>query len=129
MGNADVVGLLAYSMYCQCKNERRAEFNKAFGREPNAHETTVYELGEQTARRKITYRFLADARLTGACTNLCESTPKHSFVQKVYETSAKAAISRRPVLLGSTASGKKAFGILLVFALATALPFTMHLFH
>ena len=126
MGNADVVGLLGHSMYCQCKEDWRAEFNAAFGREPDAHETTVYELGEQTARRKITYRFLADARLAGAYTNSGRSAARHSFVQKIYETSAKAAISRRPVVLGSTA---KVFVILLAFALGTALPLTMRLFH
>lgn len=129
MGNADVVGLLGYSLYCQCKEEWRAAFNQTFGREPDAHETTVYELGEQTARRKITYRFLADARLAGAYTNIGRSAARHSFIQKIYEHHAKAAILRRPVLLGMPVPGGKVFAILLAFALGTALPFTMRLLH
>lgn len=127
MGDIDIVGHLAFSLYCECKEEWRAAFIKAYGREPNAHETAVYELGELTARRKLTYRFLADARLTGAYVNIRRSTPKHAFIQNNYARCAKAAISRHPVLLDSMVSWGRRFGILLALALGTVLPFTRRL--
>lgn len=129
VGDADVVGLLAYSIYRQCKDEWRAEFNKDFGREPNAHEMAVYELGEQTPRRKITYRFLADARLTGAYTDVSRSSANHSFIQKIYEHQARAAISRHPLLMGSLAPGGKVGSILVAFALGLGLSLMTHLFY
>jgi hypothetical protein len=125
MGNSDVVGLLAYSLYCQCKEEWQAEFFKTFQREPDAHEMLVFELGEQTARQKVTYRFLADARLTGDYTNIRPDSARHSFIQKAYEAQATAAIRTRSVpAAGAGAPSARVVAALLLLALGIALPFT-----
>ena len=58
MGQTDVVGMLAYAIYSQFKDEWRREFKKTFGREPSAQETNIFDIGERTERRKMTYRFL-----------------------------------------------------------------------
>lgn len=124
MGNSNVLGLLAYSLYVQCKEEWRTEFIKTFRREPNAHETLIFELGERTTRRKITYRFLADARLTGEYPDIRTDVARHSFIQKTYEARAKAAILTRPVPQGLGLPVRRVFAALLIFALGVALPLT-----
>ncbi len=64
-GDTDIVGLVAYSIYKQNKQDWLVAFGKARGREPGEAEITSYIVGESTARRLSTYRHLAEATLEG----------------------------------------------------------------
>jgi len=64
-GDADVVGLVAYSIYKQNKHDWLVAFAKSRGRDPNEDELHAYILGESTTRRLATYRHLAEATLDG----------------------------------------------------------------
>jgi hypothetical protein len=64
-GDADVVGLVAYSVYKQNKHDWLLAFVKAKGREPDDSEVTAYIIGESTPRRLAIYRHLAQATLEG----------------------------------------------------------------
>ena len=63
--DADVVGLIAYSIYKQNKHDWLLAFAKAKGRDPEEAEISAYILGESTPRRLATYRHLAQATLDG----------------------------------------------------------------
>jgi hypothetical protein len=63
--DADVVGLVAYSIYKQNKHDFLVSFSKTKGREPNEAELGAYTLGESTPRRLAIYRHLAQATLDG----------------------------------------------------------------
>lgn len=64
-GDADIVGLVAYSIYKQNKHDWLVAFEKNRGREPREDEQQAYIIGESTARRLATYRHLAQATLDG----------------------------------------------------------------
>ena len=125
MGNTDIVGLLAYSMYSQFREEWRAEFRKAFGRDPDAHELAVYEVGEHTARRKMTYRFLADARVIGTYADMPGSATQ-SFVQKAYESGARTLARKRRMPSGVSAR-TLAIGFALTLFFVAAFPYLVDL--
>ncbi len=91
MGNKDVVGLLAYAIYSQFRDEWQAGFVREFGREPSAHECAVYDLGERTPRKAMTYRFLADSRVLGSYADT-RGSATDAFRQKVLETGARAGM-------------------------------------
>lgn len=63
--DADITGLVAYSIYKQNKLDWLLAFEKACGRPPNEAEQLAYGIGESTPRRLATYRQLADATLAG----------------------------------------------------------------
>ena len=64
-GDADIIGLVAYSIYKQHKLDWLRAFQAAQGRAPNEAELASYLVGEGTPRRLATYRHLADATLAG----------------------------------------------------------------
>jgi hypothetical protein len=64
-GDADIVGLVAYSIYKQNKHDWLVAFTKSKAREPTEGELTSYIIGESTPRRLATYRHLAQATLDG----------------------------------------------------------------
>jgi hypothetical protein len=64
-GDADIVGLVAYSIYKQNKHDWLVAFRRAKGREPQENEAAAYIVGESTPRRLATYRHLAEATLEG----------------------------------------------------------------
>jgi hypothetical protein len=63
--DADVVGLVAYSIYKQNKHDFLVAFSKTKGREPNEAELGAYTMGESTPRRLAIYRHLAQSTLDG----------------------------------------------------------------
>lgn len=62
----DIVGLVAYSIYKQNKLDWLLAFEKLHGRPPGDPELSAYILGESTARRLATYRYLAESTLKGS---------------------------------------------------------------
>lgn len=64
-GDADITGLVAYSIFKQNELDWLQEFRTAKGREPTEGEADSYIIGESTPRRLATYRHLADATLSG----------------------------------------------------------------
>lgn len=62
---ADVVGLVAYSIYKQNKHDWLLAFRRSRGRDPAPGEVAAYIVGESTPRRLSTYRYLASATLAG----------------------------------------------------------------
>lgn len=73
----DLIGRVAFSIFEQHRNDWRAEFQRTHRRPPNAHEETTYVLGENTKRRLINYRYLAEARLAG---RLSTGSARDSFI-------------------------------------------------
>ncbi len=63
--DADIAGLVAYSIYKQNKLDWLAAFEAAKGRAPTDAELSSYIIGEGTPRRIATYRHLAEATLSG----------------------------------------------------------------
>lgn len=63
--DADIAGLVAYSIYKQNKLDWLTAFEQAKGRAPTADEQSSYIIGEGTPRRLVTYRHLAEAMLAG----------------------------------------------------------------
>ena len=63
--DADIAGLVAYSIYKQNKLDWLAAFEAAKGRAPDDTELASYIIGEGTPRRIATYRHLAEATLSG----------------------------------------------------------------
>ena len=63
--DADIAGLVAYSIYKQNKLDWLAAFETAKGRAPSDAELASYIIGEGTPRRLATYRHLAEATLAG----------------------------------------------------------------
>lgn len=61
----DIIGLVAYSIYKQNKFDWLQAFHRSKGREPSDDEMAAYIVGEGTARRLATYRYLAHATLEG----------------------------------------------------------------
>ena len=64
-GDADIIGLVAYSIYKQNKHDWLIAFARIKGREPDEVELGSYIVGESTPRRLATYRHLAEATLEG----------------------------------------------------------------
>jgi hypothetical protein len=62
---ADVAGLVAYSIYKQNKRAWLDDFVKTTGRAPSEAETRSYIIGESTERRLAIYRRLAASTLAG----------------------------------------------------------------
>ncbi len=63
--DADIAGLVAYSIYKQNKLDWLTAFETAKGRAPEDAELASYIIGEGTPRRLATYRHLAEATLAG----------------------------------------------------------------
>lgn len=63
--DADIAGLVAYSIYKQNKLDWLRAFEAARGRVPDENELASYIIGEGTPRRLATYRHLAEATLAG----------------------------------------------------------------
>lgn len=63
--DADIAGLVAYSIYKQNKLDWLTAFEQAKGRAPTPDEQASYIIGEGTPRRLVTYRHLAEAMLAG----------------------------------------------------------------
>ena len=64
-GDADIVGLVAYSVYKQNKRDWLIAFRRVKGRVPTEDESSAYIIGESTPRRLATFRHLAEATLEG----------------------------------------------------------------
>ena len=64
-GDADIVGLVAYSIYKQHKRDWLIAFKRAKSRAPTEDEANAYIIGESTPRRLATFRHLAQATLDG----------------------------------------------------------------
>ena len=63
--DADIAGLVAYSIYKQNKLDWLTAFEAAKNRAPDDAELASYIIGEGTPRRLATYRHLAEATLAG----------------------------------------------------------------
>jgi len=61
VGDDDIIGLVAYSLYKQNKIDWMRAFESQNGRAPNEAEFVSYLIGENTPRRVATYRFLAES--------------------------------------------------------------------
>ena len=81
-GDADIVGLVAYSIYKQNKHDWLVAFNKLKSREPNEDEAYAYIVGESTPRRLATYRHLAEATLEGRGPKVNVGPASEKFVQR-----------------------------------------------
>jgi hypothetical protein len=79
-GDADIVGLVAYSIYKQNKHDWLVAFTKAKAREPSEAELTSYIIGESTPRRLATYRHLAQATLDGRGPEVSANSAGQSFI-------------------------------------------------
>lgn len=78
--DADIAGLVAYSIYKQHKLDWLRAFEGAFGRDPEANEVASYIIGEGTPRRLATYRHLAEAVLAGRGPEIEGSpAPRHAL--------------------------------------------------
>jgi hypothetical protein len=64
-GDADIVGLVAYSIYKQNKRDWLIAFRRVKVRAPTEDESSAYIIGESTPRRLATFRHLAQATLDG----------------------------------------------------------------
>lgn len=62
-GDDDIVGLVAYALYKQNKIDWVRAFERERGRAPSEAEFGAYIVGENTARRVATYRFLAESTI------------------------------------------------------------------
>ena len=78
-GDADIIGLVAYSIYKQNKHDWLVAFTKAKGREPTEGELASYIIGESTPRRLATYRHLAQATLDGRGPEVSAGTASQGF--------------------------------------------------
>ncbi len=112
-GDADIVGLVAYSIYKQNKHDWLVAFNKQKGREPDENELTSYIIGESTPRRLATYRHLAEATLDGRGPKVNMGQASEKFVQR----SLVNAHSAQP----ATGGGKLAWIAAAVIGLAAIL--------
>jgi hypothetical protein len=90
-GDADIVGLVAYSIYKQNKHDWLVAFDKARGRGPNEAEMTAYILGESTPRRLAIYRHLAEATLEGRGPEVPAGPASEAFAQRTYGAAARRA--------------------------------------
>jgi len=119
--DADIAGLVAYSIYKQNKLDWLRAFEGTFGRAPNDAELASYIIGEGTPRRLATYRHLAEATLAGHGPD----------VDSAQGTGGRAAFRRRSSFgdSGSLAPGLIAtyvlIAILFVFGFWLAAHFTM----
>jgi hypothetical protein len=93
--DADVVGLVAYSIYKQNKHDFLVAFGREHGREPDDAELSAYTLGEATPRRLATYRHLAEGTLAGR-------GPESQPVVAPRASVAPAAASSAPVISTGT---------------------------
>lgn len=89
-GDADITGLVAYSIYKQNKLDWLQAFEKVKGREPAENELISYIVGESTPRRIATYRHLAEATLAGNGPKIEGQSASDSFVTRNYAAAAKA---------------------------------------
>lgn len=90
-GDADIVGLVAYSIYKQNKHDWLVAFDKAKGRGPNENEVAAYILGESTPRRLAIYRHLAEATLEGRGPEVPAGPATEAFAQRTYGAAARRA--------------------------------------
>ncbi len=106
-GDADIVGLVAYSIYKQNKHDWLVSFAKQKGREPNESELQSYIIGESTARRLATYRHLAQSTLDGNGPEVSASPSSEGFAQRGY---AIAQRNKMAAARGATNPAVKAVG-------------------
>jgi hypothetical protein len=99
--DADIVGLVAYSIYKQNKVDWLSAFEKALGRAPSSAELTAYILGESTPRRLAIYRQLAAATLNG---NGPEAGSETSWQSGLLSSSTSQAKPAQSWLLSSVVS-------------------------
>jgi hypothetical protein len=92
--DADIVGLVAYSIYKQNKHDWLVAFEKAKGRQPNDGELSAYILGEGTPRRLAIYRHLAEATLEGRGPEVPAGPAAEAFAQRTYSAAARRAPAR-----------------------------------
>ncbi len=90
-GDADIVGLVAYSIYKQNKHDWLVAFDKAKARQPNEPELTSYIIGESTPRRLAIYRHLAEATLEGRGPEVPAGPSAEAFAQRTYGAAARRA--------------------------------------
>lgn len=83
-GDADIVGLIAYSIYKQNKHDWLVSFARIKAREPDEAELASYIIGESTPRRLATYRHLAQATLEGRGPEVAAGATGQSFVQQSF---------------------------------------------
>ncbi|MDH7797690.1 MULTISPECIES: hypothetical protein [unclassified Beijerinckia] len=81
-GDADIVGLVAYSIYKQNKHDWLVSFSRIKSREPDEGELSAYIIGESTPRRLATYRHLAQATLDGRGPEVSTGVGGQSYAQQ-----------------------------------------------
>ncbi len=111
-GDADIVGLVAYSIYKQNKHDWLVAFDKAKGRAPNENEVSAYILGESTPRRLAIYRHLAEATLEGRGPEVPAGPATEAFAQRTYGAAARRAPAKSG---GSGLSAVAWIGLAVVF--------------
>lgn len=95
-GDADIVGLVAYSIYKQNKYDWLEAYSRLQGRMPEPAEVHSYLLGESTARRLATYRHLAQAVLDGRGPDVVGTAPGPQQQQRSAETARAAPVPPPP---------------------------------
>lgn len=89
-GDHDIVGLVAYSIYKQNKQDWLLAFIKFKKRKPSAAEIASYIIGESTPRRLAIYRHLAEATLRGrgpeVSLGLGEGNNLHAFSAALFKS-------------------------------------------
>ena len=104
-GDADIVGLVAYSIYKQNKHDWLVAFHRAKGRDPQDSELAAYIIGESTPRRLTTYRHLAEATLEGR-------GPSTATASEIAKPGQYALAARHtPATAGVTATNRGALGL------------------
>ncbi|MDF2118999.1 hypothetical protein PY365_25860 [Roseiarcaceae bacterium H3SJ34-1] len=101
-GDADIVGLVAYSIYKQNKHDWLVAFTKSKAREPNDAELTSYIIGESTPRRLATYRHLAQATLDGRGPEVSASPSNQGFSLGGVRTAQSGAVNQPLLWFGLT---------------------------
>lgn len=112
-GDADIVGLVAYSIYKQNKHDWLVAFNKHKSREPSEVEAYSYIVGESTPRRLATYRHLAEATLEGRGPQVSMGPATEKFVQRSFSNATSAP--------SASGGGKVAWIIAAIVAIAAIL--------
>jgi hypothetical protein len=96
--DADIAGLVAYSIYKQNKLDWLKAFEQAKGRTPTADELAAYIIGEGTPRRLATYRHLAEATLAGNGPEVGGVPGPRPLPRRAAGSETKGALS--PAMLG-----------------------------
>ena len=116
--DADITGLVAYSIYKQNKLDWLTAFETIKGRTPNDAELASYIIGEGTPRRLATYRHLAEATLAG-------NGPDVDGAPRVARGPARGVLADRTTLTAGLVAVYGIIALLFLFGFWMAAHYTM----